>query len=68
MGDFSTWLAMGGYAAFVWPSYAITAVLLIGLLVVSLWNLRRGEAELARNDRAGRTGAPGRRDRKVPHP
>ncbi|HEX6978005.1 MAG TPA: heme exporter protein CcmD [Alphaproteobacteria bacterium] len=68
MADFSTWLAMGGYAAFVWPSYAITAALLIGLLVVSLWNLRRGEAELARNDRVARAGAPARRDRKGPRP
>lgn len=40
-------LAMGGYAAFVWPAYALAATVLIGLLVVSLRQLRKAEAELA---------------------
>ena len=30
-------LSMGGYAAFVWPSYAITTV----AFVVSIWHARR---------------------------
>ncbi len=37
---------MGGYAAFVWPSFAITAVVLVGLLVASLRWLRSNEAAL----------------------
>ncbi len=37
---------MGGYAAFVWPSFAITAVVLVGLLVASLRLLRSNEAAL----------------------
>ncbi len=42
----SAFLDMGGYAAFVWPSFAITAVVLVGLLVASLRWLRSNEAAL----------------------
>ncbi|MFD1624647.1 heme exporter protein CcmD [Azospirillum griseum] len=35
---------MGGYAAFVWPAYGLAALVLIGLLVVSLKGLREAEA------------------------
>jgi len=42
-----TFLAMGGYAGFVWPAYALAAILLVGLVVVSLRQLRKVEAELA---------------------
>ena len=38
MDDF---LQMGGYAAYVWPAYAVSLAL-IGGLVVAIW--RRGEA------------------------
>ncbi|HUL05746.1 MAG TPA: heme exporter protein CcmD [Candidatus Acidoferrum sp.] len=41
------YLAMGGYAAFVWPAYALAAVVLVGLLALSLRALRKAEAELA---------------------
>ncbi len=41
MTDF---LAMGGYAAFVWPSYALAALVLLGLLIASLKGLREAEA------------------------
>jgi heme exporter protein D len=37
---------MGGYGAFIWPSFAITAFVLIGLLVVSLRAARGREATL----------------------
>ena len=43
----SSFFAMGGYAAFVWPAYALAAVVLVGLLLVSLRQLRQGEADLA---------------------
>ena len=42
-----TYLAMGGYAKFVWPAYALAAIVLVGLLATSLRQLRRAEAELA---------------------
>jgi heme exporter protein D len=39
--------AMGGYAAFVWPAYAVT-ILALGFLLVSGWRgLRRAERRLA---------------------
>lgn len=39
---------MGGYAAYVWPSYGIAALVLIGLLIHSWTDARRREAEVAR--------------------
>lgn len=39
------WLAMGGYAAFVWPAYAIAAIVLGGLAVYS-WRRHRQSARL----------------------
>lgn len=32
----SVWLSMGGYAAFVWPAWGATVLVLGGLIVVSL--------------------------------
>lgn len=52
----SQFFEMGGYAAFVWPAYAITAAVLVGLLIVTIRRLaqnRRRVAELeAENPRA----------------
>jgi heme exporter protein D len=42
-----TFLAMGGYAQFVWPAYALAAVVLVCLLALSLRQLRKAEAELS---------------------
>jgi heme exporter protein D len=39
---------MGGYAAFVWPAYAIAAIVLAGLSLHSLAAYRRCRRELAR--------------------
>ena len=39
---------MGGYAVYVWPSYGIAAVVLIGLLFASWSTARRREAEVER--------------------
>ena len=55
----SDYFAMGGYAAYVWPAYAVTVVMLVGTLVASLAGLRRREAmvkalEAARPQRAPR--------------
>jgi len=35
MGDIGAFLAMGGYAGFVWPAYGIAAAVLGGLSVYS---------------------------------
>ncbi len=39
-------LQMGGYAAYVWPSYAIAAIVMLGLLFGSLRSLKRSEQVL----------------------
>ncbi|CAO3415038.1 heme exporter protein CcmD [Azospirillum doebereinerae] len=43
MSDF---LTMGGYAAYVWPAYAIAALVLLGLLAATWKGLRDSEATL----------------------
>ena len=54
MNTIGDWLAMGGYAGFVWPAYAIAAVVLGGLALYS-WRRHRLSAVLL--DRLqGRTG------------
>ncbi len=44
----ATYLAMGGYAAFVWPAYAASFVGLAGAVVLTLAAWRRARARLAR--------------------
>ena len=47
MGDWlQTFLAMGGYGAFVWPAYGLTLLIMAGLAVASLRRLRRARREL----------------------
>ncbi len=48
MEQIQIFLAMGGYAAFVWPAFALTAAVLIGLLTMTVRRLRALQAELAR--------------------
>jgi heme exporter protein D len=45
---------MGGYAIYVWPAFAVAALVMIGLLVTSLRTLRAREAVLRRLEAAGR--------------
>lgn len=47
MDGLETYLAMGGYAAYVWPAFGVAAVVLIGLLLESWRAARAREAELA---------------------
>ncbi len=51
----SKFLAMGGYAAYVWPALLLTAAVMIVLLVASLRAARRGEAELKRLEPGGQS-------------
>ncbi len=39
---------MGGYGAFVWPSYGLAALVLVALLIVSLRERRRNQVRLER--------------------
>ena len=47
MNSITAFLAMGGYAAFVWPAFAVTFIVLIVMLGTSLRALRRRETALA---------------------
>jgi heme exporter protein D len=44
----SAWLAMGGYAAYVWPAYGVGLVVLGGLAAFSWLDYRRSVRALDR--------------------
>jgi heme exporter protein CcmD len=46
MDALAHWAAMGGYAAFVWPAYAIAAAVLGGIAVQSRWRHRASAVAL----------------------
>jgi heme exporter protein D len=48
-----TYLNMDGYAGFVWPSYGIAAVVMVGLYVFVRAGLRRDERTLSQLQAAG---------------
>lgn len=59
----ASFFEMGGYAGYVWPAYAVTAVVMGALLVASLRTLRNRETEFrllqqARPERARRRQTP----------
>ncbi|HSR71566.1 MAG TPA: heme exporter protein CcmD [Kiloniellales bacterium] len=60
MSEIESFFAMGGYGAFVWPAFGLTAVVLIGLLVDTLGRLRARERALAKWQAAGGTARPRR--------
>ena len=45
MSSFSTFFAMGGYGAYVWPAYGLTAVAFIGVLIWTFTGLRSRRRE-----------------------
>jgi heme exporter protein D len=46
--------AMGGYAAFVWPSYGLALLILLINLVVPHWRERKTLKQIARGNRRAR--------------
>lgn len=46
MDALSTYFAMGGYGAFVWPAYGLALVLMVAVLVASARAAKAREAEL----------------------
>lgn len=46
MDSLSSFLDMGGYGAFVWPSFGLSALLLTGVLVISVRTLRSNRRAL----------------------
>ncbi len=56
MSGLEKFLAMGGYAAYVWPALGLTAAALTALGVGAFRAMRRAEAALARAEaEAGRS-------------
>ncbi len=53
MDSVSDFLAMGGYAAYVWPAFGVALAVLVGLLVASLRSLRANQAALSALGPAG---------------
>ena len=45
MNAVGNWLAMGGYAGFVWPAYGVPAIVL-GVLALVSWRRHRRSAEV----------------------
>ena len=62
MAEIYQFLAMGGYAGFVWPAYAIALIVIGGLAVQSTRSLRALKREVAALEAGGR----GRRGRAGP--
>ena len=48
MGDIAAFLAMGGYARFVWPAYGVAFVVLAALAANSWWRYRQSMITLDR--------------------
>lgn len=57
MDALGSFIDMGGYAAYVWPAYGVTALALAALVVFSLRAMRARERELE----ALEAGKPARR-------
>ena len=55
MGDAGNYLAMGGYAAFVWPAYGTALAVLGGLAWHSWWRHRVSTDALEQLQREFRT-------------
>ena len=53
------YLSMGGYAAFVWPAFGVTAIVMVALLVASIRGLRKERRTLELMESA----RPARRER-----
>ena len=53
MSGFENWAALGGYAAFVWPAYAVALGVLGGIGAQSWRRYRASIRELDRVQRSG---------------
>lgn len=53
MQEITTFFEMGGYAVYVWPSLGLTALIMAGLLVATLRQLRQRQRRLAELEAQG---------------
>lgn len=61
MDGIATFFAMGGYGGFVWSAFGMTALVLVGLLIISIRQARGREQRLAALQ--AQLGGRARRDR-----
>jgi heme exporter protein D len=54
MGDWQTFFEMGGYAAYVWPAYAISILGLLAIGLISWRQMRRSERRVALSEPAAK--------------
>ena len=52
-GELGRYLAMGGYARFVWPAYGVAVVVLLGMAIASVGAWRRQRRLWAALEAAG---------------
>jgi len=60
VGTIAAFLAMGGYARYLWPAYAVAGLVLAVLLALSLKAMRARERELEESERRRRGRRGGR--------
>lgn len=63
MNSLSSFFAMGGYGAYVWPAYGLTVLAFAGMLVWTVTTLKARRREEQSLSAAGRT-RRGRREAK----
>ena len=61
MSESTSFFAMGGYAVYVWPAYAVALLIIGGLTVRSITSLRARQREAADSEAAGSRRARRRR-------
>ena len=50
----SEFFAMGGYAAYIWPSYILTFIVLVGNIIAPMQQRKKTVTEIARKLRRAR--------------
>lgn len=60
MREIAAFFQMGGYAAFVWPALGLTLLVMLGLLVTTLRQLRARQRRLADLESQGASRRPRR--------
>lgn len=51
MSDWQAFFAMGGYAVYVWPSFAVSLIALLALALASWRDMRRAERLVALSEK-----------------
>jgi heme exporter protein D len=58
MSGLTQYFAMGGYAAFIWPSYGLALILLVGMVVAAFLRMRAAETAIEAAEQAAAQKAP----------